>query len=141
MRPSSHDIDVDVAIVGFGPVGQALATLLGRAGHSVLAVERFAEIYRLPRAVHLDHEIMRLLQGLEVVDDLAGELLPVRDYHWYGADGEPLMTLQAPVPAASGWDPDYMFFQPALERALARRAGEQPSVTVERGWVAEALSV
>jgi len=141
MRPSSHDIDVDVAIVGFGPVGQALATLLGRAGHSVLAVERFAEIYRLPRAVHLDHEIMRLLQGLEVVDDLAGELLPVRDYHWYGADGEPLMTLQAPVPAASGWDPDYMFFQPALEQALERRASEQPSVTVERGWAAEALSV
>lgn len=141
MRPSSHDIDVDVAIVGFGPVGQALAALLGRAGHSVLAVERFAEIYRLPRAVHLDHEIMRLLQGLDVVDELAGELLSVRDYHWYGADGEPLMTLEASVPAASGWDPDYMFFQPALEQALERRAGEQASVTVERGWVAETLSV
>ena len=34
-----------------------------------------------------------------------------------------------------------MFFQPALEQALARRASEQPSVTVERGWVAQALSV
>ncbi|MGD0453075.1 MAG: bifunctional 3-(3-hydroxy-phenyl)propionate/3-hydroxycinnamic acid hydroxylase [Solirubrobacteraceae bacterium] len=141
MRPVPHDIEVDVAIVGFGPVGQALAALLGRAGHSVLAVERFAEIYRMPRAVHLDHEIMRLLQGLDVVDKLAGELLPVRDYHWYGADGEPLMTLQAPVPAASGWDPDYMFFQPALEQALERRASEQPSVAVKRGWVAEALAV
>jgi 2-polyprenyl-6-methoxyphenol hydroxylase-like FAD-dependent oxidoreductase len=141
MRPAPHDIDVDVAIVGFGPVGQTLAALLGRAGHSVLAVERFAEIYRLPRAVHFDHEIMRLLQGLEVADELAGELLSVRDYRWYGADGEPLMTLQAPVPAASGWDPDYMFFQPALERALVHRVGEQPSVTVERGWVAEALTV
>ena len=136
-----QEIEVDVAIVGFGPVGQALAALLGRAGHSVLAVERFAEIYRLPRAVHLDHEIMRLLQGLEVADDLAGDLLPVRDYHWYGADGKPLMTLEAPVPAVSGWESDYMFFQPALEQALARRASEQPSVTVERGWVAQALSV
>ncbi len=141
MRAASQDIDVDVAIVGFGPVGQALAALLGRAGHSVLVVERFTEIYRMPRAVHLDHEIMRLLQGLEVTDELAGDLLPVHDYHWYGADGEPLMTLQAPVPAASGWDPDYMFFQPALERALERRAGAQPSVTVQRGWVAEALTV
>jgi len=141
VRPAPQEIEVDVAIVGFGPVGQALAALLGRAGHSVLAVERFAEIYRMPRAVHLDHEIMRLLQGLEVADELAGELLPVHDYHWYGADGEPLMTLESAVPSASGWDPDYMFFQPALERALARRASEQPSVTVERGWVAEALSV
>ena len=84
---------------------------------------------------------MRLLQGLEVADDLAGDLLPVRDYHWYGADGEPLMTLEAPVPAVSGWESDYMFFQPALEQALERRASEQPSVTVERGWVAQALSV
>jgi len=141
MRSTPHDIDVDVAIVGFGPVGQALAALLGRAGHSVLAVERFAEIYRMPRAVHLDHEIMRLLQGLEVADELADELLPVHDYHWYGADGEPLMTLESPVPSASGWEPDYMFFQPALEQALERRASEQPSVTVQRGWVAQALSV
>jgi len=141
VRPALQEIEVDVAIVGFGPVGQALAALLGRAGHSVLAVERFAEIYRMPRAVHLDHEIMRLLQGLEVADELAGELLPVHDYHWYGADGEPLMTLESPMPSASGWEPDYMFFQPALERALERRASGQPSVTVERGWVAEELSV
>src|ERR1039458_1899178 len=132
---------VDVAIVGYGPVGQALALQLGRAGHRVAVFERFQEAYRMPRAVHIDHEIMRLLQGLGVADDLAGEMLPVRDYHWYGADGEPLMTLEATVPAASGWDPDYMFFQPALERALERRASGQPSVTVERGWVAEALGV
>ena len=141
VHPALQEIEVDVAIVGFGPVGQALAALLGRAGHSVLAVERFAEIYRMPRAVHLDHEIMRLLQGLEVADELAGELLPVHDYHWYGADGEPLMRLESPVPSASGWEPDYMFFQPALEAAMEHRASEQPSVTVERGWVAEALSV
>ena len=45
---------VDVAIVGFGPVGQALALSLGAAGHRVACFERFHEIYRLPRAVHLD---------------------------------------------------------------------------------------
>ena len=55
---------VDVAIVGYGPVGQALALALGRAGHRVAVVERFGEIYRMPRAVHIDHEIMRLLQDL-----------------------------------------------------------------------------
>jgi len=45
----------DVAIVGYGPVGQTLAALLGRAGHRVVVFERFKEIYRLPRAVHIDH--------------------------------------------------------------------------------------
>ncbi|MGB8878518.1 MAG: FAD-dependent monooxygenase, partial [Solirubrobacteraceae bacterium] len=69
----AHEPEFDVAIVGYGPVGQALAAMLGRAGHRVAAFERFAEIYRLPRAVHLDHEIMRLLQSLGLSEVLADE--------------------------------------------------------------------
>ena len=83
--------DFDVAIVGYGPVGQALAALLGRAGHRVAAFERFSETYRLPRAVHLDHEIMRLLQTLGLSEVLADEMVPVEDYRWFGADGELLL--------------------------------------------------
>jgi len=131
--------EVDVAIVGYGPVGQTLAALLGRAGHRVAVFERHGEIYRLPRAVHLDHEIMRLLQGLGLAEELAEEMVPVREYHWLGADHEPLLTLQSPARASSGWEPDYMFFQPALEHALDRVARSQPTVKVERGWIAERL--
>jgi 2-polyprenyl-6-methoxyphenol hydroxylase-like FAD-dependent oxidoreductase len=54
-RTQEQEPDVDVAIVGYGPVGQALAALLGRAGHRVAVFERFKDIYRLPRAIHLDH--------------------------------------------------------------------------------------
>ncbi len=132
-------IEADVAIVGYGPVGQALAALLGRAGHRVAVFERYDEIYRLPRAVHLDHEIMRLLQSLGLADELASELVPAREYQWLGADREPLLTLSSPTPASSGWEPDYMFFQPMLEEALDRVARAQAGVTVERGWVAEGL--
>jgi 3-(3-hydroxy-phenyl)propionate hydroxylase/flavoprotein hydroxylase len=131
--------EVDVAIVGYGPVGQALAALLGRAGHRVAVFERYGEIYRLPRAVHLDHEIMRLLQSLGVADELAQEMIPVSEYVWLGADREPLLTLRAPAPASSGWEPDYMFFQPVLEDALDRLARSQNGVTVQRGWSAEGL--
>src|SRR5580693_5648083 len=95
----ADEVDFDVAIVGYGPVGQALAALLGRAGHRVGVFERHREIYRMPRAVHLDHEIMRLLQSLGVAEELAGELLAVREYCWFGADGEPLLTLASPSPA------------------------------------------
>ena len=136
---SAHDFDVDVAIVGYGPVGQTLAALLGRCGHRVAAFERYGEIYRLPRAVHLDHEIMRLLQALGVAEELAAEMLPVREYEWFGADREPILTLRSPTPASSGWEPDYMFFQPVLEQALDRLARSEKGVTVERGWVAEGL--
>jgi 2-polyprenyl-6-methoxyphenol hydroxylase-like FAD-dependent oxidoreductase len=132
--------EVDVAIVGYGPVGQALAALLGRAGHRVAAFERFNEIYRMPRAVHIDHEIMRLLQNLGLADRLAGEMIPLREYHWFGADGEPVMTLTPEQPAKSGWEPDYLFFQPELERALDGHACANYGVNLHRGWVATGLA-
>ena len=46
----------DVAIVGCGPAGATLANLLGQYGLSVLMLEREAEIYPLPRAIHLDRK-------------------------------------------------------------------------------------
>jgi 2-polyprenyl-6-methoxyphenol hydroxylase-like FAD-dependent oxidoreductase len=131
--------DTDVAIVGYGPVGQALAALLGRAGHRVMVFERFREIYRLPRAVHLDHEIMRLLQALGLAEVLDGEMVAVDDYRWFGADGELLMRFEPRSPAPSGWEGDYMFFQPELERAVDRHACVPAGVTVQRGWAAEGL--
>ncbi len=140
MADPERNLDFDVAIVGYGPVGQALAALLGRAGHRVGAFERFQEIYRLPRAVHLDHEIMRLLQTLGLAEVLAEEMVPVHDYQWFGADGESLMRFETHGPAPSGWEADYMFFQPELERAIDRHACSLPSVTVERGWEATGLA-
>ncbi len=139
MASSGRNLDFDVAIVGYGPVGQALAALLGRAGHRVGAFERFQEIYRLPRAVHLDHEIMRLLQALGLAEVLAEEMIPVHDYQWFGADRELLMRFETHGPARSGWETDYMFFQPELERAIDRHACGLPTVTVERGWEATGL--
>jgi 2-polyprenyl-6-methoxyphenol hydroxylase-like FAD-dependent oxidoreductase len=134
------DFDFDVAIVGYGPVGQALSALLARAGHRVGVFERHNEIYRMPRAVHLDHEIMRLLQALGLAEALADEMIPVLDYQWFGADGEPLLAFDVSIPARSGWETSYMFFQPELERTIDRHACLAAGVTVERGWVAEGVS-
>jgi 2-polyprenyl-6-methoxyphenol hydroxylase-like FAD-dependent oxidoreductase len=132
-------LDTDVAIVGYGPVGQALAALLGRAGHRVAVFERFGEMYRLPRAVHLDHEIMRLLQSLGLSEVLADEMVPVDDYRWFGADGDLLLRFEPRSPAPSGWEGDYMFFQPELERAIDAHACVPAGVSVQRGWTAEGL--
>ena len=57
-------VNVDVAIVGYGPVAKLLATLLGQKGWNVGVYERFPEPYPLPRAVTLDHEIARILQSI-----------------------------------------------------------------------------
>ena len=53
------DADIDVVVVGYGPVGMTMAALLGRAGHRVLVLERYAGLYNLPRAAILDDETMR----------------------------------------------------------------------------------
>ena len=135
-----RDGAIDVAIVGYGPVGQALAVWLGERGHRVACFERFQEIYRLPRAVHLDHEIMRLLDRLGVARTLEPQMVSFQEYSWFGADGEELMTLRPASPSLSGWEPDYLFFQPLLEQTLDARARLFPGVSVERGWAAEGLA-
>ena len=46
--------EFDVAIIGYGPVGAALANLLGLSGLKVVVLEREPSVYHLPRAVSLD---------------------------------------------------------------------------------------
>ncbi len=61
---------LDVALVGYGPVGQTLAILLGQRGWKVGVFEKQATPYPLPRAVHFDHEVARILQGAGLGDEL-----------------------------------------------------------------------
>ena len=57
--------EFDVCIVGYGPVGSALANLLGINGLRVVVLEREPSVYHLPRAVALDGEGMRLVPDNE----------------------------------------------------------------------------
>src|SRR5271166_3399111 len=63
--------EVEVAIIGCGPVGAMLANLLGLQGVRTLVLEREAAIYHLPRAVHFDDEVMRLLQTVGLAEAAA----------------------------------------------------------------------
>ena len=115
--------------------GSGAGGALGRAGHRVAVFERYHEIYRLPRAVHLDHEIMRLLQSLGLADLLADQFIPVPDYQWFGADGELILRFEIQGLAPSGWEQDYMFFQPEFEQAIDRHACAEPaSRSSVAGW-------
>ncbi|MDA0166850.1 bifunctional 3-(3-hydroxy-phenyl)propionate/3-hydroxycinnamic acid hydroxylase [Solirubrobacter ginsenosidimutans] len=131
------NIDTDVLVVGYGPVGQTLAALLAGAGHRVDVYERFSCLYDLPRAVYFDDEIMQVWQSLGIAGDL--DVLPINTYEWFGADGDTILRMEHPKLGPSGWEPGYLFYQPTLERALDRRVRSLPTATVHCGWSAESL--
>jgi flavoprotein hydroxylase len=94
-------VRVDVAIVGYGPVGQTLAILLGERGWRVGVFEKQPAAYPLPRAVHFDHEGARILQAAGVADALVGKTEPADAYEWRNAAGTPLLRFEAPRAACS----------------------------------------
>jgi 2-polyprenyl-6-methoxyphenol hydroxylase-like FAD-dependent oxidoreductase len=124
---------LDVAIVGWGPVGQTLAILLGQRGWRVGAFEKQPAAYALPRAVHFDHEVGRILQAAGVADDAAADVEVADVYEWRNGAGETLLRFPSRPLGLSGWPEASMFPQPALERLLDARARTLPTVAVHRG--------
>ncbi|MET8029934.1 bifunctional 3-(3-hydroxy-phenyl)propionate/3-hydroxycinnamic acid hydroxylase [Streptomyces avermitilis] len=123
----------DVAIVGFGPIGQMLSLLLGKAGHDVLVLERWPSSYDLPRAVHFDDEIGRIFQAAGVGEEVRAITDPVPDhYEWRNQAGQALVRIDWSGTGPSGWPTASFFSQPQLEAVLSKAAQEVPTVTVRR---------
>jgi 3-(3-hydroxy-phenyl)propionate hydroxylase len=132
----------DVAVVGFGPTGVVAAALLGQAGLRVHVCDRLQGVYEFPRAVALDHEIMRVFQQLGVVDAIASYLEPFTPSEYYGADGQLIrrLTMVEP-PYPQGYTPSLVFTQPLVERALRERVAQLPNVQVAQATELRALEV
>ena len=130
----------DVAIVGYGPVGAALAALLGQHGHRVLVLERYRDPYPLPRAVHYDHEAARILQSCGVAEECSKIVEPAEVYEFRNARGETLIRFGRIGNGMSGWPQSSMFSQPDLEAVLFRRVETLPSVEVRRGCLVTGLA-
>src|SRR5213592_2226552 len=92
----------DVAIVGYGPVGQTLAILLGQRGWKVGVFEKQPAAYPLPRAVHFDHEVARILQAAGLGQELPRWTEPADVYEWRNAAGESSFASDASTQASRG---------------------------------------
>src|SRR4051812_19317210 len=73
------NIDVDVVVVGGGPVGTTALALCGRAGLTAIGFEKDAEMWPTARAVHFDGETMRTLQSLGIASRFQDVVIPMKD--------------------------------------------------------------
>ena len=128
--PSVHD----VVIIGCGPVGALAACLLGRAGLSVLVLERDRPHYPLPRAVLLDHEMVRLFQSAGVAEQILPDMIDT-DGHLHIGAGAQVIRYMGTVGHARpfGWSNDWFFYQPEVETHLRAGFADMANVTLKTG--------
>ena len=141
--PSPARAATDFVVVGAGPVGLLTAILLGQKGWRVTVVERWPSRYPRPRACTIDHEALRILQSAGVMAKHSELFEPSRGerggYQIRNQDGVLLRAINWNRTAESGWANTNGFYQPDLEAVLEELARNLPSVTIRRGWSAEAI--
>jgi 2-polyprenyl-6-methoxyphenol hydroxylase-like FAD-dependent oxidoreductase len=127
-------LPVDVAIVGAGPVGLVLGIQLAQRGRTVVVLEQWPSPYTLPRAVHFDHEVGRILQSCGIGAEVRAISEPAEIYEWRNGQGVTLLRFGRHGSALSGWPFSSMFCQPEFEALLHRRAQTLPTLEIRRGF-------
>ena len=116
-------LSCDVAIVGSGPVGMILSTLLAQRGLKVVVTERWPQRYNLPRAGHCDGETMRTFQGMGISKAVELIARPMLRWDLVTADMELLARVKLGE-AGAGWKESYLLYQPELETIVEARYRE-----------------
>ena len=121
----------DVVIVGFGPTGATLANLLALRDIRVLVLDREADQYHLPRAVHFDDETMRVFQTAGIADQLTPLTHINPGMRFVDEAGALLLDWPRPQEkTAQGWHASYRLHQPDLERLLREQLATRPTADV-----------
>jgi 3-(3-hydroxy-phenyl)propionate hydroxylase len=123
--------EVDVVVVGAGPVGLTLANILGLQGVRTLIVEERPSLIDYPRGVGLDDESLRTFQSIGLVDRILPHTVPNQILRFF--DGKRrLLAEMAPPDARFGWPKRNGFVQPMVDAELL--AGLDRFDHVELTW-------
>ncbi|WP_430415345.1 bifunctional 3-(3-hydroxy-phenyl)propionate/3-hydroxycinnamic acid hydroxylase [Parasphingorhabdus sp.] len=127
--------DCDVLIAGGGPTGVTLGLLLAQYGVSVIIAEKEANIFPLPRAAHIDHEVMRILQGIGVADAVMATCRQSSSYDFLNAAGDVLLRFDGLNEIGSGgWPKGNFIHQPSVEAALRHKLAQTAGIELRSQW-------
>jgi 3-(3-hydroxy-phenyl)propionate hydroxylase len=121
------DRHVPVVIVGAGPTGVTAATLLAQYGVGCVVLDRWADVYPHPRAVHLDDEIYRIIGRLGLSDEFAAVSRPALGLRLLDPTMRVLAEFKRDIGCrAHGYPQANMFDQPELEALLRTNLKRYP---------------
>lgn len=130
---------VDVVICGAGPVGLVLANYLGTYGISTLVLEKLDALIDYPRAIGLDDEALRTMQGVGLADAIARHITP---HHWMRfltARGRCWASVE-PRTDEFGWSRRNAFIQPQADAILGEGLKRFPHVEMLFGAELESFA-
>ena len=109
----------DVIIIGYGPTGGTLASLLVKSNLSVLILEKEKNLYPLPRAVHFDDEIMRVFETIGIKEKFKKFTIINKGTKFVDNTGKVLLDWPRPREITeNGSYPSYRFHQPDFEKVI-----------------------
>ncbi len=106
-------------MIGAGPVGLTLANYLGVYGIKTLLVEKNLSTVSEPRAVSIDDESMRAMQGIGLADEVYAETMPDYGSLYHSPSGKPFSFVH-PRTREYGYPRRNAFHQWILERQLRK---------------------
>jgi 3-(3-hydroxy-phenyl)propionate hydroxylase len=123
-----------VIVVGAGPAGCTAALLLADSGIPVTVLERYRQPHPLPRAVHLDDEVARVLDRIGVSEGFLARSRPGSGLRLLDGKRRVMAEFSRDQqPGQHGFPQANMFHQPDLEELLLARVGQHPLISLRRG--------